>query len=312
MNTYFASSDVILRGGDEPDHTTRADFLTESVVNSKRGFRALKQGRLAPALVDASWKKSILPVLLKLDPEYQADYQRWMEYLQNFNLSDSGERSSWSREFERESCQQMVMDLVLSSDIYCDLTFAKPEEIDQTLETMTEALSLGSEPPHVEFGHLKPVKRKFTDDELQTSESEGLDLPIGVRLLLGGWDDSEVEDYIYQDPYHIVGEPLALKMMKSAPPSQHDLAIQSQRPPAILASNPIRARPPDLSQRPMLWTQQQELFSKIDPAVGSLPLSTPQLPSSQELVVNTPVLPGPHGSRTMVNKKPAKKRLGGF
>ena len=312
LNTYFASSDVILRGGDEPDHTTRADFLTENVVNSKRGFRALKQGRLAPALVNAPWKKSILPVLLKLDPEYQADYQRWLEYLENFDLSDPGERSSWSREFERESCQQLVMDLVLSSDIYSDLTFAKPGEIDQTLETMTEALSLESEPPHVEFGHLKPVKRKFTGDELQASESEGLDLPIGVRLLLGSWDDSNVEDYVYQDPYNVASQPPALKMTKSAFPSHHDLAIQSQRPPAILASNPIRSRLPDLSQRPTSWTQQQEFFSEVDPAIDSLPFLTSQLPSSQELVVNTQVLPGPHGSRTMMNKKPAKKRLGGF
>jgi hypothetical protein len=311
LNTYFASSDVILQGGDEPDHTTRADFLTESVLNSKRGFRALKQGRLAPALVNAPWKKSILPVLVKLDPEYQVDYQRWMEYVQNFNLSDPGERSSWSREFEQESCQHMVMDLVLSSDIFSDLTFAKPGEIDQTLETMTEALSLENEPPHVEFGHLKPVERKFTDDEVQASKSEGLGLPIGVRLLLGGWDDSEVEDYVYQDPYHTVSQPPALKMMKSVPPSHHGLATQSQRPPTILASNTIRARLPDLTQRPMIWTQQQDYFS-IDPAIDSLPLSTSQLPSCQDLVVNTPVLPGPHGGRTVMNKKSAKKRLGGF
>lgn len=309
LNTYFASSDVILRGGDEPNHTTRADFLTESVVNSKRGFRALKQGRLAPALVNAPWKKSILPVLLKLDPEYQADYQRWMEYLQNFNLSDPEERSSWSREFERESCQHMVMDLVFSSDIFSDLTFAKPGEIDQTLETMTEALSLENEPPHVEFRHLKPVERNFTDDEVQASKSEGLDLPIGVRLLLGSWDDSEVDDYVYQDPYHIVSQPPALKMMKSAPPSQYDLATQSQRPPTILASNTIKPRLPDLSQRSMVWTQQQDYFSKIDPAIDSLPLSTSQLPSSHELVLNTQ---GPHEGRTIMNKKPAKKRLGGF
>jgi hypothetical protein len=272
----------------------------------------LKQGRLAPALVNAPWKKSILPVLLKLDPEYQADYQRWMEYLQNFNLSDPGERSSWSREFERESCQHMIMDLVLSSDIFSDSTFAKPGKIDQTLETMTEALSLENEPLHVDFGHLKPVKRKFVDDEVQASKAEGLDLPIGVRLLLGDWDDSEVEDYVYQDPYHIVSQPPALKMMKSAPPSHHGLAIQSQRPPTILASNTTRARLPDLTQRPMLWTQQQDYFSKIDLAIDSLPLSTSQLPSCQELVVNTPVLPGPHGDRTIVNKKLAKKRLGGF
>ena len=312
LNTYFASSDVILRGGDEPDHTTRADFLTESLVNSKRGCRALKQGRLAPALVNAPWNKSILPVLLKLDPEYQADYQHWMEYLQNFNLSDPGGRSNWSREFERESCQQMVLDLVLSSDIYSDLTFAKPGEIDQTLETMTEALSLENELPRVEFGYLKPVERKSTDDEVQASELEGLDLPIGVRLLLGGWDDSDVEDYVYQDPYHVVSQPPALKMMKSVPPSHHDLTIQNQRPPAILASNIVRDPLPELSRRPVLWTQQHEYFSTIDPAIGSLPLSTSQVPSSQEPVVSRPVLLGAHGGRAVVNKRFSKKRLGGF
>ncbi|KIM49338.1 hypothetical protein M413DRAFT_438522 [Hebeloma cylindrosporum] len=298
-------SDVILRGGDEPDHTTRADFLTESIVNSKRGFRALKQGRLAPSLVNAPWKKSILPALLKLDPEYQADHQCWMESLQNFNLSDPGERSDWSREFEQESCQQLVMDLVLSSDIYSDLTFAKPGEIYQTLETMTEALSLGNEPPHVEFGHFKPVKRKFTDDEIQESASEGLDLPIGVRLLLGAWDDSEVEDYVYRDPYHIVNQTSAL--MKSAPPSHHDLGIQSHRPPAILASNTHIKRLPNILQR-----SQGNFLSNNDPAIHSLPLSMSELRSSQELVVSTQVLPGPHGGRPMMNKKPAKKRLGGF
>jgi hypothetical protein len=310
LNRDFTSFDVVLRAGDEPDRATRGDFLSESIINSKRGFRALKQGQLSPGLIDAPWKKSLLPVFLKLDPAFQADHQQWMEYLQKFNLSDSGERSNWSREFEQESCQQLTMDLVLSSNIYSDMTFS---ELGQTLEAMTEALSLGNELPHVEFGYLKPVARKSTDDELQASGSEVLDLPMGVRLLLKDWDDSTVGDYVYQDPYHGVNQPPSLKTMKTALPSHHDLVVQSQRPPAILASIMTGDRLPDLSRRPMMWAQSQDHFlSKGDSAADSRPLATSEFPSSQELVISTQVLPGPHGGRSLIKKKPPKKRLGGF
>ena len=247
----------------------------------------------------------MLPVFLKLDPEFQADHRQWMEYLQTFNLSDPGQRSNWSRELEQESCQQLVMDLVLSSDIYSDLTFAKLGEVDQTLETMTEALSLGDEPPHVEFGYLKPVERKSTDDELRASGWEVLDLPVGVRLLLKDWDNSDVGDYVHQG----VSQP---PPSKTTIPSHHDLLVQSQRPPAILTSNITGDRVPDLSRKPMLWAQSQDHFLSIrDSAADSSPLATSQFPS-QELAVSTQVLPGPHGGRPTIKKKLAKKRLGGF
>ncbi|KAF8965245.1 hypothetical protein BDZ97DRAFT_1659285 [Flammula alnicola] len=310
LTTY----DIAFCAGDEPGNASRADFLTESIVKSKRGYRAFKQGRLSPQLVKAPWHCSIAPVLQRLDKEFQSDPLQLMDYLEKFNLSYDDDHSSKVREYEQDSCQQLILDLALSSDVYSETSILKRGEVDQTLEVMTEALSLGDEPPPIEFAYLKPLEKSSTvpaGGERKPPESP--DIPIGVRLLLQGWDAADPEDYIYQDPYNSANMPVPTKPSKSATQNQlRNLVVQSQRPPPVLASNTVTFSQPEPSSRTVAQVQSQGPFLPYPGIPLGSTLVTSQLGSSQDLAISTQVLPGPHGGRPILKKKPAKKRLGGF
>ncbi|KAF8911009.1 hypothetical protein CPB84DRAFT_1763121 [Gymnopilus junonius] len=286
LTTY----DIAYRAGAEPHSTSRADFLTESLVNSKRGYRALKQGRLFPHLVKAQWHRTILPTLRKLDKHFPVDPIQSMEYAQRFNLTDTEGRPTTCRQYEQEACEQLTLDLTLASDIFSDTPFSR---LGQTLEVMTEALSLGDEPPPVEFEYLKPQK-KFAATVPGDGKSDAPELPMGVRLLLKEWDTTSLEPS---------------KDSKPALPNQRrHVKCESQRPPQIMASSCAGQVVADMARIPIAKVQSQEYFSSRNAGVhDSLPVSF-----SQDLNASTQILPGPHGGRPGVKKKPAKKRLGGF
>jgi hypothetical protein len=89
MNFYLINVryDVAFRAGDEPQYPGRADFLTESILNSTMVYEALKEGRLAPAQVKAPWHRSIASTLERLDEDFRSDPRKLMEHLQDFNIS---------------------------------------------------------------------------------------------------------------------------------------------------------------------------------------------------------------------------------
>ncbi|KDR81694.1 hypothetical protein GALMADRAFT_221560 [Galerina marginata CBS 339.88] len=304
LTTY----DIAFRAGSEPEHHSRADFLTESLINTKRGYRALKQGCLSPQLVKTPWHRSILPVLRRLDSQFPEDPARSMEYLQTFDLADSESRPSKSHQYELDACHQLTLDLALSSDVYSETSFSKAGEIDQILEVMTEALSLGDEPPPVGFGYLRPLDKALVPEEQKTSET--CEMPIGVRLLLKDWDTGHPSDYVYEDPYNGTTSLESSKVLNLAAPRGSNLYVQNQRPPQIMASSAAVTIPPEISRRIVPKVQSQNPFVSYA-GFGQTPLGE-STDFSQDLAVSTQVLPGRHGGRPGVKKKQTKKRLGGF
>lgn len=282
--------DVAFRAGDEPQYPGRADFLTESLLSSTTVYEALKDGRLAPAQIKAPWHRSIASTLGRLDGDFRSDPQELMEHLQEFNLSGNNV-PEYVRELEKEACQQLVSDLALSSDIFSETKFSKEREV-HSLETMTKALSLGGKPPPIEFGYLQPLAPRPTSHEIDNdTPMQQLEIPLGVQLLLKGWDDGDPDRYIHRDPFSGIGSSISEVAVSH---DLHNAVIQNQCPPPILPSKVVALK--GQLQEPTPSTQSE-----------SNPLS-----SSQDFAISTQVLPGPFGGRPMMKKKPTKKRLGGF
>ncbi|KAH9996898.1 hypothetical protein BJV77DRAFT_1065655 [Russula vinacea] len=119
--------DIAFRSGEEPTHASRADFLTQSAMSSRRGFRALTQGRIPRELLikDAAW-----------------DVQTIAERLRRYDLVLDDYRSGSSLRRESEAREQLAVDLVLSTDVYSGQSFAQVEtEVtgDDGVETMSRA-----------------------------------------------------------------------------------------------------------------------------------------------------------------------------
>ncbi|KAF8163387.1 hypothetical protein B0H34DRAFT_695282 [Crassisporium funariophilum] len=314
--------DIAFRSGEEPKQASRADFLTQGLLNSSRGYRALGQGRLAARHVKAPWHCSITPVLAHLDRDFQQGPEKLTERLQKYDLSVGNPPNDQARRFESTARQQLELDLALSTDIFTEVAVMKRDDVDQALEVMTEALCLGDEPPNLDFGYLRPVEKKYgvdDDERRQTSTLEAPDIPMGVRLLLSSWDARDSEQYVYEDPYSEMDNTEAIKRLKSPDLASQrpGFATQTQRPPQVVASKPAQSTPdimPHLLRvtRPPAFTQEA-VYSE-DPSFGSSRFAAKLelVKSSQEPQVSTQVLPGPHGGRPHVKKKPLKKRIGGF
>jgi hypothetical protein len=298
------SYDIAFRAGDEPEHASRADFLTGSVINSSRGYRALKQGRLSAEVIKAPWHRSIALTLSRLDKGFQVDAKEWAQYLQRFDLRNTSAMSNQASRYQYIARQQLELDLALSTDVFSEMV-SKPDKIDQALEVMTEALSLSGEGPSVEFGYLRPLERKHRVEEGEVGEGpETPEIPMGVRLLLMHWGSGSVESYLYRDPYDDSGSINRIKSPLVAPPSEDFVA---RRPPAVLASKQRNVTIlPDTFRATI---QSQEAPPRT---FGSSPFSTQPIFAASEDLVSTQILPGPHGGRPCVKKKPVKKRLGGF
>jgi hypothetical protein len=305
-----SSYDIAFRAGDEPEHASRADFLTGSIINSSRGYRALKQGRLSAESIKAPWHRSIALTLSRLDKEFQVDPKDWVTYLQQFDLRKTSTISDQAYRYQHTARQQLELDLALSTDIFSQMA-SKPDNVDQALEVMTEALSLSVEPPPVEFGYLRPLERKHRSEEDEVGEALGTpDVPMGARLLLKHWGWGSVDSYLYRDPYDDSGTVDHIKSLPVVPPIEDFVA---RRPPLVVASKQTNVTILPVNFRGLKpITQSQEAPPRHDLSFGSPRFSAqPNFAGSEDLV-STQVLPGPHGGRPSVKKKPVKKRLGGF
>ncbi|KAF9535256.1 hypothetical protein CPB83DRAFT_887987 [Crepidotus variabilis] len=324
LTTY----DVAFRSGDEPEKTKRADFLTDSALNTLKAYDALIEGRFDPLSVAAPWHRSIAQTMQCLDPELQADPKEIMEYLQKSRLTRDYITPQAIVDFELKSAKQLTFDLRLSNHIFSETMFAESKEADPTLETMTEALTIADELPPVEFGYLRPMaKKKYYRDEEELGQ-EHVHVPLGARTLLKGWDNGDPDDYIYHDPYGVSTskERIPASSKPTAAATQlREFVIQSQHPPTLASSTTIGQ--PQGRGPPALASTQVSKTSKpmIRPQPGgqmpwtqveSPPLLGTQDASSQETVVamaSTQIVPGPFGARPpLIKKKTAKKRVGGF
>uniref|UniRef100_A0A8H7Y4I7 Uncharacterized protein n=1 Tax=Psilocybe cubensis TaxID=181762 RepID=A0A8H7Y4I7_PSICU len=303
LTTY----DIAFCAGEPPGQPGRADFLTESLISSKRGYRALKQGRLSAELVRSPWHRSISSVLRHLDPSFPSGPLQSMEYLQSFQPLDNACYSNKAREYAQDSCEQLTVDLALGSDIYFDDTIFNKAEAG-VLEVMTQALSIDGGPPPIRFGYLTPVEKNRSYYAGESQISEGLRLPLGVRLLLNDWDSGNPDDYIYKNPYAAafletkqLNQPATLEPTSSLP-------VKLQRPPQIMASNTVSAAPPEIHKKLTLKSLSQDPYP---PSINEFKNSQASTPP-QGLATSTQIMPGPHGGRPAPKKKPPKKRLGGF
>ncbi|KAH0583776.1 hypothetical protein H2248_009379 [Termitomyces sp. 'cryptogamus'] len=310
LTTY----DAVLRAGDEPTQTSRADFLTEGVINSTRGYRALKQGRLSPNVLvkGSSWHQNLTATLQRLDPTFPDDARSGAEAFKRYDLAENPDRSVQSLRYEKEAREQLTLDLALSADIFSSQPFSRASNEGPALEDLTKTLSLASEPPAVDFGYLQPKAISRYGRE-ETDESEA---SMGVRSLLKDWQiGTDPEEYVFVDYYdRRASTPQTTQRTNPIQAVEIPLGMQLQRPPTILAASAVPPRPPELGRR---------IVAQSQPDLGGLPTraygfgsqnalsSQLQTQSSQEYMMSTQVLPGVHGGRPTVPKV-MKKRVGGF
>ncbi|SJL00535.1 uncharacterized protein ARMOST_03848 [Armillaria ostoyae] len=310
LTTY----DIAFRAGEDPDGASRADFLTGSIINSTRGYRALQQGRLSPASLSkgSAWHRNIGPTLQALDSTVHRNLEDILDNLRKHDLAHSPDRTAQSLRKESKAREQLALDLALSQDIFSCQPPKPPASVPDDLETMTEALSIDNKPPPVDFKYLRPRPQKEAREEGGDDDPE-MACPLGVRLLLKEWDaGADPDTYVYADPYgDPTEEPTKIQLPK--PKSSLPKSTQPKRPPVVVASSAMVPLVQPASSRGSLFPQSQPAVVPVLRAITQSQASTAfPAPDSQELMTSTQVLPGPHGGRPpTAKKKPAKKRLGG-
>lgn len=313
--------------------------MTESILNSKRGYRALSQERITTedTRKGAAWHRSIRPTLRVFDStiaesDQLASITDVAEALRSFDLRDDPERSEQSVRQESEARELLALDLALASDVYSSQSFSNSSSNPrqylsadhlEELETMTESLSINAEPPQVDFRYLRPIPKGSVDhyeSEAQPEQEQGI-CPIGVRLLLKDWEvGTNPDKFTYIDPYD-ESQPQPIRHRKFSPPrvgpaTQTHATAQSQPigPPVVVplgftvppAANGHAQRPPFVAQSQPSAVAQPMRMSNTQGAESNSAFS-------QDFMMSTQILPGPHGGRPMPSKKkPPKKRLGGF
>jgi hypothetical protein len=314
---------VLFRAGTEPNEASRADFLTEGVMNSTRGYRALMQDRLSaePLKKDVAWHHNITPVLKTFNSGSSENAQTWNESLQRYNLGHDLDRSLASIGREKEALEQLVLDLSLSADVFSAQSLSPSPDGNLELENMTKTLSLAGEPPDVDFGYLRPLPKNITDHYTKT-ENDEVAISIGVRMVVKEWElGADPEQFVFRNHYDGTVDPQAIHRVKPTKPTPGTYTLgeppqiitttQSQRPPLPLTATTDPRNKPEVHMRNVSRTQS----SLILPHTGSqntLMTPRPSVPS-QEYMTSTQVLPGPFGGRPSIGKKKmAKKRLGGF
>ncbi|KAK2466844.1 hypothetical protein APHAL10511_001102 [Amanita phalloides] len=293
--------DILFRTGEEPRKIAQADFLSESVVNSVRGYRALMQGRLTSAMLGkgAAWHYDISPTLRHFIPEATQDIEELANHLSQFNLHQS-DRSYKSIQREIRAREQLALDMVLASSIYSNQPISGSKRTEDNLESLTRALSLANETP-IQFGYLQPVKQKNDQAEHAEDSIGAIGATSGVRMLLKEWNIGADPEFghVYRAPSH--GTDSHGTTQSKAQAKTRSIV----RPPAVAVSNIPATSIPDSTTRGARHEEvhSQDFSSVTHAATGDL----------QEVLASTQVVAGPYGGRNKLGKKRAgKRRLGGF
>ncbi|KAF8077862.1 hypothetical protein FPV67DRAFT_1443423 [Lyophyllum atratum] len=308
----LTTSDVVLQAGEEPIHLARADFLSESIINSTRGYRAMAQGRLSPEKLvkGASWHYNIAPILRRFDPTPADDIQSCTKALSIYDLAEDPERPAQSLRYEKEAREQLALDLALSTDVFSTQPFSKSSDEGLGLEAMTKTLSLAGEPPALEFGYLRPRPTKYYNKD---EEKEEFAASMGIRSLLKEWEiGADPEDAVFVDHYDRSApapqQTRRVNPLQKAGNASQPIGVQSQRPPTIVATSTVPSRAPEVGRKLFAAQSQSTIVPSLMVGYGSqIPLQDlPQ--SSQEYMTSTQVLPGVHGGRPGVAKKKVTKK----
>jgi hypothetical protein len=321
--THPTRFDIAFRSGDEPTHASRADFLTQSTLSSRRGFRALTQGRVPreSLIKGAAWHFNLGPVLQRFIPDISGDVQSVAERLGQYDLVLDDYRSGSSLRRESEAREQLAVDLVLATDVYSAQSFAKgetKETEDDELETMSraaEAMTLSErELPSSHFGYLSPIPAPDHPSASKPAEnaSTSVVLPPGVRLLLTEWDiGSDPDQYAYHDPYDDDQQPVTTRPAQRPGIRDGSQATQSLpvvAPPAVVHTRTAPTAGVSSSSQPISSHTAGRFL-------GATNFTGPETQNdSYPTMASTQVLPGRFGGRLSTGKKGAagKKRVGGF
>ena len=293
----------------------------QSALSSRRGFRALAQGRVPQETLikGAAWHVNLGPVLQRFVPDIAEDVQTIVDRLHRYDLIMDDYRSGSSLRRESESREQLAVDLALSTDVYSAQPFtnAKGEtdvSEDEKFDTMSqaaEAMTLSDMTlPSAHFGYLTPSMAHNTQD---TESTKGLALPPGVHLLLSEWTaGTDPHEYAYRDPYDdqqpgvttfIHPTPIRRRATQS-----QSIATAAAAPPIVASSRPA----PHIVISSSQPVTRRRAGSVVDPDRVGLDIQS----DSFAPLVSTQVVPGPFGGRPpTVRKKavaPGKKRVGGF
>jgi hypothetical protein len=301
--------------------------LTQSTISSRRGFRALAQGRVPreSLIKGAAWHFNLEPVLQIFIPDISGDVQSIAERLRQYDLVLDDYRSGSSLRRESEAREQLAVDLVLSTDVYSAQSFAKgetKETEDDELETMSraaEAMTLSErELPLSHFGYLSPIPASDHPIQSQSAEdaSTSVALPPGVRLLLAEWDiGADPDQYAYHNPYDDDDQQVTTCLTLHKPTQRHGIRDGSQvtqslpvvAPPVVVHTRTAPAAGTSSNSQPIsshLAGRSIADFTGPDTHTDSYPT-----------MASTQVLPGRFGGRLPAGKKGAatgKKRVGGF
>lgn len=354
--TYFPRFDVAFQCGPEPLHASRADFLTESSLSSPHGFAALTKGRIPiPRMLSTvRWHHDLSFMPPRIVPDLTTSSQTLIDQLREEALAHAATAEGMRR--ASKATQHLALDLALSRHVYAPQSFSKTDidasgELDDSnlLSQATKAMSLSAvKPPPVRFRFLRPVANvPYKDEEKKESAAEstdeGLDIPLGVRLLISQWKIGEnPKEYSYMDPYDYeeqadppssrkpvrretrAREQAAQQAMEQASaPTAHNL----RRPPLISTSRPPAGQPP------IRTTSTFETHAHGLPASSPARHQPPFLPrkiavttnsqggcqpdqypysSQEDLGPSTQPLPGPFGGGNRPSKRNVKKRMSGF
>lgn len=302
VESVLTSFDVAFRAGDDPQHRSRADFLTGSRLNSHRGYRILTQDQLPLEHLGHGtvWRHDIGSSLRVFDETYASENIASMEEkLREYDMLPNPLRSFQSTQRETLAREQLAIDLTLAKNVFSSQPFISPPPADDSIETMTESLKISGEPPTVRFSFLQPLKDQEEEDT--AANDQGI-CPIGVRLLLQDWEQGkDPELYTYIDPYRMSDDGRATKSPGPMPYFAAP-AIQPREPPTVVA-----AAPP-----PIVSAALRNLPQSQPSGWNDLGEETGTQSQSLDFMSSTQIVPGPFGGRTHMKKKPPKKRMGGF
>jgi hypothetical protein len=336
-NSIFSRNDIACRLGDDPSDIYRADFLTPNPIAGKRGYRAWKQGRISSQNISrgSNWNFDLTEVLKSSTPDFSDEVDVAMGGLQSHNLLLDDNRTNESLKFENDACEQLALDLGMSSHVYTSKHFSKldptPPEQAQSFEEVVADISLAtgalsinaSGPPPVHFGFLTPIAAGLVDrypsvgpEKPPTPQSgEAETIPLGVQLLMGEWKVGEdPKDYKYVDPYGDdmpnpadprPGVGMGLAPVRNARSQPTDPTLRLNPPPVVVA----RA-PPLIAPSKTAVVNERE---KPPGGGGFTQDNTLQAQGSSQdvLMASTQVEPGKFGDRKAGQKK-RQKRIGGF
>ncbi|TFK30016.1 hypothetical protein FA15DRAFT_663336 [Coprinopsis marcescibilis] len=309
LSTY----DVAFRAGEEPKSASRSDFLTGSILNSRRGYRGFQQGRLDSQTLSkgVAWHAKLDEIVERLDRNLASDMDETGKNLARYEVADYEQRPVESLRLEKANREQLTLDLALSQDVYSNHPLIETFDVDHALETMTEALTLGEEPPAVDFSFLKPSRR---DHYNRAEATKGIALGTATRLLLKEWDiGTNPDSYRYRNPYtagnEIAREPPPSKFAFPYPTPQSEPA-PTPRPPQVVIGK--TANPHDMFPKSSSQPQVQQPMAGGSQQLGAAPRWQDESQTQGAPMASTQVLPGVFGGRPAVKKKPAKRRVGGF